>query len=296
MITQDIYLYKTETYFLSNDKISVQRVVEKSNFDMQMHSHNFIELCYVESGIGVHCINGENYGVQKGDLFLINENEVHGFYRLTQELHTINVMIQLNENVNIDLYKKVQVKLCGELVKKHTNKIEIGSTDQIDFYMKSMLQEYIGKKPNFQEMLTCLLFQLIIVILRQNDECENSYGTSQYTQELLKNKKITNDVINYVNKHYEKKILLSEIAKELFISKGYLCKIFKEDMGISIGDYIQQYRIWKSCEILSDTEMPINEIIILIGFSDYKQFIAAFKKHMKVTPSSYRKQFVKKFS
>ena len=82
---------------------------------------------------------------------------------------------------------------------------------------------------------------------------------------------------------------MGEIADKLNLNRSYLYKIFKEETGYSIKDYIVQVRMEKSADLLTNTTFHISEVANVVGFTDSLAFSKAFKKHFNQSPSNYRK-------
>lgn len=95
-------------------------------------------------------------------------------------------------------------------------------------------------------------------------------------------------VINYIRNNYQNKISLTEISDYVFLSKSYLSTTFKEEMGLSITDYINKFRIEKSKALLTESEMTLIEIALFCGFEDQSYFTKIFKKVTGVSPKKYR--------
>ena len=92
----------------------------------------------------------------------------------------------------------------------------------------------------------------------------------------------------YIDENLDASLTLSELAKRCFYNPSYFSRIFKEKFGVSLVEYKTQRRIEKASELLTDTELPIDEISDRVGFSDRHSFYHAFSKHMKQTPAAYR--------
>ena len=93
-------------------------------------------------------------------------------------------------------------------------------------------------------------------------------------------------IIRYVEKHFSENITLEKLSEELGVSASFLSRIFKKEVGISIHEYINQYRILKSLSFLKTNS--VTETGYLCGFSDTSHFISVFKKHIKTTPMQYK--------
>lgn len=94
---------------------------------------------------------------------------------------------------------------------------------------------------------------------------------------------------DYIINNYNQSIKISDIADMLHISKYYFIKIFKNYTGTTPYEFLINYRINTSKELLKSTEMPVTEIAESVGFPDSSSFIRSFKKTTGLTPLQYRK-------
>lgn len=96
--------------------------------------------------------------------------------------------------------------------------------------------------------------------------------------------------VEIVSKNYHKiDFTLEDVSKELFVSYGYLCSIFKSIVGISFKEFLIDFRMRKAQELLSARKYKINEISEMVGYSNARYFTMAFKKRYGVSPSDYAK-------
>jgi len=97
--------------------------------------------------------------------------------------------------------------------------------------------------------------------------------------------------LDYIDQHYSNVDLsLDEIAQVLGVAPNYLSNLFSRSVGVKLFDYINDYRIKKSVEMLLESDKTINEISLLNGFGTSRNYIRVFKKYMNTTPGAYRKQ------
>ena len=94
--------------------------------------------------------------------------------------------------------------------------------------------------------------------------------------------------VTYIHVRLADPLTLGKIADGIKVSSSYLSKIFNEEVGESISNYITEARIKKAAELLSFTRMPIQNVSAYVGFSDLNYFSRCFKKWMGMTPSEYR--------
>jgi AraC-like DNA-binding protein len=100
------------------------------------------------------------------------------------------------------------------------------------------------------------------------------------------------EIVNFINKEYINKITLDALADRFFISKYYLCRMFKKTMGLSIIEFINTKRISETAFLLQNTNKAISEIAISVGFNSQAFFIKLFKRIYGMTPMQYRKRHI----
>ena len=103
------------------------------------------------------------------------------------------------------------------------------------------------------------------------------------------NNNTINMALYYILNNPYTKLSLSDIAEECYINKAYLSHTFKTETGISITDYITNYKIDISKKMLKKCNVSISEIAISLGYEDAKYFSRLFKNICNMSPVEYRK-------
>jgi len=93
----------------------------------------------------------------------------------------------------------------------------------------------------------------------------------------------------YIHAGYAEPITREDVANHVGISADYLTDCFRQEMGITPITYIRRYRIHKACELLRDTDLPVTQVALAVGFSDSAHFTRTFQREMKVNPRAYRR-------
>lgn len=86
-------------------------------------------------------------------------------------------------------------------------------------------------------------------------------------------------------------ISVNSIAAQLFISPGYLSRVFKASTGESCNNYIVRKRLEKAKNLLVQTDIPSGKIANMIGYKDSNYFSLAFKKSTGYSPQQYRQKY-----
>ena len=89
---------------------------------------------------------------------------------------------------------------------------------------------------------------------------------------------------NYLSSEFS----ITLLADQFHISIAYMSYLFKKKTNENISDYVWQLRLEKAKELLKNTDMPIDEISVTVGYLNPSSFRRKFKQTMNVTPSHYR--------
>ncbi len=92
----------------------------------------------------------------------------------------------------------------------------------------------------------------------------------------------------YIINNFNKNITLKDVADEVFLSQNYLSELFKKEMGEGFYEFLSNYRIKKSKEILITTNLKVYEVAKMVGYNDSISFGRAFKKITGTTPNNFR--------
>ena len=99
--------------------------------------------------------------------------------------------------------------------------------------------------------------------------------------------------IRYIDQHYHENIHLSDIAKTLSFSNSYTSRLFTKFTGLPFVKYLSYVRVRESLEYLLECKASIEEISGICGMPNSKAYTQIFKELYGITPSTYRKRFLK---
>lgn len=97
------------------------------------------------------------------------------------------------------------------------------------------------------------------------------------------------DIDNYINNNYCNRITLDEIANEVHVNSSYLSRTYKLKTGKNLFDVVNIKKIEKSKEYIAKYNKKINEVALLVGFSDSAYFSRVFKKYTGLTPKEFER-------
>ena len=83
---------------------------------------------------------------------------------------------------------------------------------------------------------------------------------------------------------------IRELAAEFRLSPAYLQRLFKNETGICMGEWLSEQRLQRAAYLLSSSYMSIKEITHAVGYEHTSSFIRAFERRFLQAPARYRKQ------
>lgn len=98
------------------------------------------------------------------------------------------------------------------------------------------------------------------------------------------------EAVRYIGAEYAAIRSLDEISSYCNVSRSHLTKLFRANLHMSLQEYLIQFRINKSLDLLASTNLPVYQIAYHVGYENELNFLRAFKKQMGMSPSTWRKQ------
>lgn len=239
-------------------------------------SRNEYIIHFILSGDGFYSANGNTWHLGPGQMFLVYPNEP-----VVYCADTINpwsyVWIGF-KGIRVDTI----LKNCG-FSKNH---LCLPAPDP-DVYMDCFNDLFKHEETAFFEDLyrESILLKLFSILakhhvrfsLKVNPE-QTGYSDNNYV----------NLAIDYIGKMYMQGIGVSDIADYVGITRSHLNHVFQKELNITIQNFLIDFRMHKSANLLVSTAMSIKEISNCVGYNDQLVFSKAFKKKFGISPKSYR--------
>lgn len=276
--------------------IFVNRATKQRPPELQMHTHDFIEIAYVMFGEGEHQIGGQSFPVRKGDLYIINPGVSHRF--VSDAKYADDDFMICNVAFSTDLIGEATLRL-GKQIKLddvflysaffekrntvpfyhvHMSGNSMARTEQI---YEDIYSEYQLERAGYEHIVFSQLMILLVTVLRQITGYDRYDGNYE--------KEVINQAIRYIDEHYtDSELTLEDVASRAFLSKNYFGKLFREYANQKFTSYVQNKRISAACELLLSSDRKVTDIIEMVGYHDVKYFNEIFKRTTGKTPSEYR--------
>ncbi|WP_339797101.1 response regulator [Paenibacillus sp. FSL R5-0744] len=237
---------------------------------------------------------------------------VAGHSKLTQSLHSINYVEWLDqvkaavevgntklvlENISILFNEAKQIKWDPSALKFHLlgllsdldnlvlkwNTQVLSSTEQNRVGATTLLESFESDISQAESMEG-----LSLSIEQAMQEAINllyQVKSNIYRKEVLR-------ITEILQENVENKITLDRLAQEVNMNVNYLCRVFKQDTGRSIVQYMNELKINKAIELLKLPDTRIKEVASQVGIDDPFYFNRVFKKIVGLSPSDFRKKLL----
>lgn len=247
-----------------------------SNEHFYLHTHVNYEIFFFLEGDSKYIVEEKQYDLSPGDMIIIRKNEMHRiFHNSNKKYHRIIFMVTPGffAKSGCEDYESAFTHTDSKLGNK-INAQEVHSSGLYDAIMR--LKKYSNDFKDLHTPITdSIMIEILYIIshISMFDKAENS-------------NKVIKKIIDYINNHYTEKITLDILCDKFFVSKYYLCHIFKEATGLTVHEYIKQKRLTLAKEFVSDGK-TLTEAALLSGFTDYSSFYRAYTKEHKQNPKKF---------
>ncbi len=247
---------------------------------LRPHSHDFFHLAYVKSGNLVFYADGTDYNLSGGSLILIPPFAIHG---VPEDTHNLciqyEVFFQIQNPALKHLFESSQVLVLHDA----------SHLENLFAYIKMHYRDTDSLNTSCTESFLCtILFSFLTYMPNSKGVSENS--SSGYVDASLYSP-LVQRILSHVEKNFNEKHNLSNLALSLGFSKSYLCIIFRRETGITISDYINYNRIRKILIMLQyngyNKDFPVYKLAHQFGYTNPSYFNRVFKKYTGMTPTEF---------
>ena len=223
---------------------------------------------YVIRGRGHLVCGGQYYEITAGDVYFLQPHVSHLYY-----------------SDPADPWEKIWFNLQGPLMEALCDAYQLHGAV---YYHNCPLQEEFfrgmeivrNRRPDSMVEFSLQIHR----ILERLHAWRNRHPESDKSPEGLRLKE-------YLDRNFQRKVTLAELARLIRKSPAQMMRIFRQDWGDSPYNYLQKQRDFFARQYLKNTNCPVKELAMMMGFQDEFYFSNWFKRRNGLSPSRYRDQF-----
>ena len=246
------------------------------------HYHDFLKILVHLEGNVIYTIEGRSYSLCPGDIVLVDRGQIHRpqvdfaspYERLVLYLSPDFLERYGEHGASLD-------SCFSTAAYRHSNVLRL--KEDIRHPMLSLLRR-LERAQNWQEeefagplycRLLCLEF--LVELGRASMDANAQYiptGTQNYH---------VSGLISYINGHLDQDLSIQTLSAGCCLSPYHMMRMFKEETGYTIGNYITEKRLLRARDLLAQGKSA-TESCFLSGFRNYSTFLRAYKQHYKELP------------
>lgn len=256
---------------------------------MDIHIHDFYEVYYSISAGKQLLVNDHLYDFGPGDIFFMNQVESRCLSEIDQQTHERIVLLIHPEYLEYLSTAQTDLSLCftyRTVPIAHKITLNEDERKRFTYFMHKLLEnrgfgQDVLDRAVFSSLMTFLNQIFISRCAQTPNQSDRSRGPTIGTRRTQ-----VDDILSYINSNLAEDLSTPVLAAHFYLSRSYLCELFKNSTGTTINHYVTDRRISYAKNLLADGHM-VAETCNLCGFKDYSHFVKSFTKAVGVPPKKY---------
>ncbi|WP_303056811.1 AraC family transcriptional regulator [Victivallis vadensis] len=267
------------------------------------HDHECSEIAIVTGGSALHLVEphralfpgkagrGEAYmcGIRRGDVLVIHPGITHAYDR-TSDLELLNIVydrrrlvLPMLDGYALPLFRQFfppGEEPAPEEMARPVASLAEEALEQVLVRVEELRAELEGLRPGSLFSGLTLFMTALVAVARL---CGAEMPKKRRTPFLV------GDAVSFIAKNYSKPVTLDQMARAARMSRRSFCRHFRCMAGCSPAEYLQQFRIARAEELLTETDASVAEIALRCGFCDGNYFCRKFREIKGITPGAHRR-------
>ena len=255
----------------SREKLLIRKKRLK-NYDM--HWHDCFEIELILSNTATQVLNGRQYALSPGDIYLLNPTDFHSVQSNGAEVYNI----MFSENLLDDKLLEIILSVGKNMI-FHLEKDEFRYAESI---MRQMYAEFENKKPMSDVYIKNLLECLFIILLRKcsfKSAPDADEKTAGVRRALL-----------YLHGHFRDNPSMLDAAKVAGFSANYFSGLFHSVTGMTYKKYLNRLKLEYAKKLILSGNMSMTEICFASGFNSPANFLRLFGNTYGMSPRTMRRR------
>ena len=242
------------------------------------HYHEFHEIVLVWRGNGLHVMNDRPAPITCGDIFYMRPDDCHS-YESVQDLVLDNIIwCPERFQLSLDWSQMIPPKDAGNW------RLTIRGMSLARGVIKQLIVESRKSDLLSRQLTEALFLQLVLILQRHRyaSDCPQQLPEGEQLDLLM----------SAIRGHIATPFHLDRFCQQNQLSERALKQLFRQQTGITIGQYLRQLRLCEARHLLRNPDLLIGEVASRCGFDDSNYFSVVFTRETGITPSNWRQRFM----
>jgi AraC family transcriptional regulator len=184
------------------------------------------------------------------------------------------------------------VSAAAEQLGRRTGQVEIRNVFQvrdpvIERLAQTLLVEMDRKAHPAQVLIVdAISMALVAHVLRSY----NVFEAVECSPERALGKLEIARLVEFIEDNLGRTISLEDLASVVSVSRFHFSRLFKRSTGSTAISFVEQCRIRRAQSLITDTDLPLAEIALVVGFVDQSHFTRRFHRHVGCTPAVFARE------
>lgn len=263
------------------------------NFAYSGERHDGWEFVYVHSGRVSVLADGLTYILKTNELVCHKPYEFHSIRPCEEDTSVIIFCFEC-DSAYMQYFNNKLLTVTG---RQREMLLDIAQTATEVFLPKEPLQivrdgsmDAVPEPDPLRRQLLMTEVEYLILSLMRGRSTERKKRAESFRQ-TAQRATLTAELKQYLRDNLHTPIRLEQLPERFCYSRSSIKRIFREETGMSVTEYLKQLRLERAMELLTTTDLSVSAVAEAVGYSGVFYFSNVFKKATGYSPSSYRIQF-----
>ena len=256
------------------------------------HWHDELELVFLSRGEARFLVGKEEYPVKVGDILIVQPGVLHSAGRIGKspfDYYAVMVHFEFLSSIGYDDIQRKYVLpiFCKRLPYPLHIAAEMDKEQKLTGILRSIVDIYEMGEPDYELMIKAKFYEAFYHLAKYSSLYPQTAEYRDYTKHSFAWARV---FLQYIQENYHRHITLSDMARQVAMSEGHLCRTVKHTFGVSPVDFLNTYRVNHAVRLIEATNRSLADISEVTGFRNVNRFTETFKTVFNCTPIKYRRQ------
>jgi AraC-like DNA-binding protein/quercetin dioxygenase-like cupin family protein len=261
------------------------QTISSFNPGHKYHAHSYpdeVELLYVIHGASYVGINRQFIRIKKNDCLLIFPKVTHNYFLKENESCKMFDLVFKPGDLSIFQPQDLQngMRFLYEILVPQIDYLKFVDNGEVKSTLERIFAQQESPTTQSYMLLKIYYTELYLILSKVIGETHDELGKP-------KNRHVTIG-LDYLANFYSTQLTMEEIARQVGLSPRHFSRLFAQELGMTVQDYLAILRIRKAKDLLKNSDLGITQIAYALGFNSSQYFTTCFKRLEHITPKDYR--------